>query len=109
MTIKRTISVLTIGLAALGTGTATWLAGAGAALAPEPARATQALSGGTGVTAAAVFVNSNTNTSVVKWPTSWLSVYPMPEAGKPCSPYDLAAWQETTKVIVRSGAYAKCQ
>jgi hypothetical protein len=108
MTIKRVRDLTAFASIAVASAAGAWFVGAGTALAPEPARLTQSLSGATGTMGAAVYVSSNQSTSVVKWPTSWLSAYPLPEAGKPCSPYDMAAWQQTTRVIVANGSYRKC-
>lgn len=44
----------------------------------------------------------------MKWPTSYTSVSPLPAAGTPCSPYDLASYQTTDRVIVATGNYRKC-
>ena len=83
----------------------TFLAQAGTALAPEPAHLTAALDLGA-TTAAAYYVSSNQQTTVFKWPATY-TAGTVP-AGTPCSPVDLAAGQETARVIQATGNYRKC-
>ncbi len=90
-----------------GSAGGTMLADAGTALAPEPARLTAPLSGSTGATGAAYYVNTSLETTVKKWPSSYMYA-PNLAPGTPCSPTDLAAWVETSRVIQATGNYRKC-
>jgi hypothetical protein len=74
---------------------------------PEAARLSAPLAGNNGTLAAAVLVSSGSETAVVKWPAA-LTPDTMLTAGTFCSSVDLAAGQETTRVIQIHGDYRKC-
>lgn len=75
---------------------------------PEPARMVKDLIGLTGATAAAVYSNTGTAVDAVKYPASWVNVASPAAPGLPCSTTDLAAGNETFKVLQASGTWRRC-
>lgn len=76
------------------------------ARAPEPAQLVAPLT--TSWPAAAYYVASRIDTKVLYFTGSWTNAPYGPAAGTPCASSALATGAVTSKVIVRSGAWARC-
>ena len=82
--------------------------GAPSALAPEISRLDEHLYSTSGDWAYATLVSSHRPTTVLFWTSSWSPAGPGITAGMPCSNVSLPAGGTTTRVILKTGNYARC-